>query len=597
MKGLDRKSKIGACSVLCACAVLAAAACAQDKPGFKDTKPAPFPEADASETASCETVKCSLDLKKVVSGCDDQVVIEECKQGLGCAEGKCIEDACRSAELSKGSVGCSFYAIPPPEQTYGSGQCFAAIITNTWDLPVTISAELDQQSLDISNSIYTAEKNGTTTIHTRLDGPLPRGAAAVVFLAEAPNAKASGKCPRDVVPAVTDKLILDTTGRTHAIRLRTTLPVSAYSIFPYGGAPTYIPTATLLLPTSAWSTNYIAVDGWPSDEPGQRPFLQIVADEDDTVVRMRPIADIGDGVDVLGTPRDVTQSWTLSRGEVLQITQIPQLIGSPIESNKPVGLFGGSQCTAVPRRTCCCDTLQQQIPPLSQWGSEYALVPYLSRLEEKTGSESSIAREKVPYRLVGAIDGTKLTYDPERPVGAPDTLSKGEAVVFTTDRVVTVRSQDDDHPFYAAVYMTGSQFNSGTGTVGDPDFVNIVPSNQFLDRYIFSTDYSYADTTLTFVRKKTSQGFEPVVLDCAGEVSGWRSLDSKGEYEFAWVRITHAFTPEKFGDSSCGYGRHEAKSNGPFSVTVWGLSKDASYGYPGGMGLRPVNTVTVPVPN
>ena len=65
-----------ACCFVVFCAALTGAACGQDKPGFEDKKPAPFPEADAGETASCETVKCSLDLKKVVSGCDDQVVVE-----------------------------------------------------------------------------------------------------------------------------------------------------------------------------------------------------------------------------------------------------------------------------------------------------------------------------------------------------------------------------------------------------------------------------------------------------------------------------------------------------------------------------------------
>jgi hypothetical protein len=46
---------------------------------------------------------------------------------------------------------------------------------------------------------------------------------------------------------------------------------------------------------------------------------------------------------------------------------------------------------------------------------------------------------------------------------------------------------------------------------------------------------------------------------------------------------------------TCGYGRHEAKSDGPFSLTVWGTDKNASYGYAGGTGLRPLTKIEIPV--
>ncbi|OJY15850.1 MAG: hypothetical protein BGO98_24605 [Myxococcales bacterium 68-20] len=580
-------------------AALLANACSTDRSGFTpDTHKEFTQDAGATEDPSCSTVKCSRDLKRVVSGCDDSVTVKECEKGLGCAEGVCIEDACRSAELAKGSVGCSFYTLPPVERLYGSDQCFAAIIANTWDLPVTVTAELGSQPLDISKSIYTAEKDGLGTVHKPLEGPIPPGAVAIVVLSQGPAPDAAGLCPKGVVPAFDENPIPAFTGYTQAFRLNTSLPVSAYSIYPYGGADTWIPSATLLLPTSAWTTNYLAVDGWHGKSVNQKPFLQVVAQEDDTEVRMRPVANVEDGTDFLGGGAGQTRAWKLSRGEVLQFTQFISLAGSPIESTKPIGLFGGTQCTTVPNDDVgFCDTLHQQIPPLAQWGSEYALVPYRSRLDDGSGGGGSvIAYESVPYRIVGAVNGTKLTYDPFTPDGAPERLSAGEVVEFTTSRFLTVKSQDNDHPFYAAVFMTGS-LAYGTQVLGDPDFVNIVPSDQFLDRYVFSIDYTYPDTSLTLVRKKTATGFRPVTVECAGEVTGWQPLGSEGAYEYVFLRLTQGFMPQTFGTSSCGYGRHEAKSDGPFSVTVWGIGQTASYGYPGGMGLRPVNEVKVSVPN
>ncbi|AKU97415.1 hypothetical protein AKJ09_04079 [Labilithrix luteola] len=199
------------------------------------------------------------------------------------------------------------------------------------------------------------------------------------------------------------------------------------------------------------------------------------------------------------------------------------------------------------------------------------------------------------------MNGTVLTYDPAPPVGAPTKLGAGQVVSFATSDVVTVKSQDASHPFYAAVYMTGSMYNASTTppnsrTTGDPDFVNAVPSDQFLDHYVFFTDHTYANTTLTMVRRKTSKGFLRVTLDCAGEVSGWAPIGTSGEYEYAWVQLTKTFQSQAFAGGSCGYGRQGASSDGPFSITVWGTDLDASYGFPGGMGLRPIMPVTVTVP-
>ncbi|MDF2696565.1 MAG: hypothetical protein K0S65_4948, partial [Labilithrix sp.] len=67
-----------------------------------------------------------------------------------------------------------------------------------------------------------------------------------------------------------------------------------------------------------------------------------------------------------------------------------------------------------------------------------------------------------------------------------------------------------------------------------------------------------------------------------------------GRYEFAWVKLTDGFVGQKFAKGECSYGRHEAHSDGPFDVTVWGTAQYASYGYVGGTGLRPINDAEPP---
>lgn len=598
-----RLSRSAAGSALAALSlvILSVAACASSAKGFENGEPTPILADSGSDDApACESqTRCSRDLKKVLRGCEgSEAVVEECGPNQGCGDGKCV-DACTSAELSKGSIGCSFWTLPADDTLSGSqGSCFAAMIANTWDRPVKLSASLGTEPLDIGPSTYYVERNGEAITYTPVGPELPAGKVAVVFLAQGPDLTPPNvihvysPCPSEIVPAVAIDPIDHGTTITRAFHLTSDAPVSAYSIFPYGGAKSYFPTATLLLPVSSWGTSYLSVNAWASPKLG-RPQIQIVANDDDTVVRMRPNVDLADGSGVAGIASGGVQSWTLSRGQVLQITQPAETTGSPIESTKPVGMFGGSECTFIPESTQACDVTQQQIPPLEQWGNSYALVPYRPRIGTGVGTAID-AREQVPWRFVGAADGTILTYDPAPPPGAPTTLAAGQVVVFQTDRLVTVKSQDASHPFYAAVFMTGAAAVGGEN-LGDPDFVNVVPADQYLDRYVFFVDHTYPETTLTVVRRKTAKGFLPVYLECAGEITDFRPLGTSGEFEYAWVLATHHGTPQSFDGGTCGYGRYEAHSDGPFTVTTWGTGYCASYGYTSGAGSRPINDVQAPV--
>ncbi len=593
--------------VACASGMFAILAACSSREPITDRTPPGFGDTDGG---ACADRKCSSDLHRIVNTCVDagETVVETCPEDQGCGGGKCV-DACESARLSKGSIGCSFWALPPDDGLYAPGACFAAMIANTWTRPITLQAEYGSEPLDISKSTYIATRDADGTTYTLLAGALAPGEVALVFLAQddKPPHVSLARCPADVTPALMVDPIAHGTAKTRAFHITTDAPVSAYSIFPYGGAASQYPTATMLLPESSWETSYIGVStanvsrlGQPGTEPRT---LQIVAAEDDTTVEMRARADVPGTADVASVAQGEKQTWTLSRGQVLQITQRDNLTGSPIVANKPVGVFGGAGCTYLPGEYDYCDITQQQIAPSSQWGSEYALVPFAPRVQSLTGE----ARELVPYGLVGAVDGIRLTYEPERPLGAPETLDAGQAVSFFTDVPFIVRSQDAAHPFHAAVYMTGSRFRGGAGqprddlnpgqqpgTLGDPDFVTAVPSGQFLERYVFFADYTYPDTSFTLVRRKTERGFLPVELACAGEVTGWKPLGTAGEYEYAWVQITKNFAPATFEKGECGYGRHEATSAGPFSLTVWGVGRDASYGYPGGTGSRSINDAPPP---
>ncbi len=590
--------------VLCASAVAFAIVACSSRDGFvNEERPrfdTPDPDAQApeqppeSDAPPVCGIHCSRDLKQVLDGCEgEEKVVAQCGADQGCGVGSCV-DACTAATLSKGSAGCDFYTIPPINGIDRKGGCFAAMIANTWDRPVTITADRGTAPLDISGATYTVERKDQDPVYKRLEGPLPPGEVAIVFLShdDTNYSEQSARCPAQVTPALLVDPMINGTGITKAFHIKTDAPVSAYSMYPYGGATSYVPTATLLLPVSSWTQNYVAVspDMFSPTYAYRRKSLQIIANEDDTEVSIRPTVEIAAGGNIAGATAGMTQTWKISKGQVLQFFQASALTGSPIETNKPVGVFGGSECAEVP--TPYCDILQQQTPPFEHWGTEYAVVPFAPRI----ASFSSDIREKVPYTIVGAVDGTKLTYEPSRPRDAPETLQAGQMANFITDELFVVKSQDTKHPFHVTVYMTGSTYGSGTGkkTTGDPDFVNVPPTAQYLDRYVFFADFTYPETRLTVVRRKTAKGFAPVELECGGEIDGWQPLGSSGQYEFTWVKLTSGFLPLKLAKGECGYGRHVARSDGPFAVTVWGIGQDASYGYVGGTGLRPVHQAKPP---
>ncbi len=571
--------------------LVTAVACSSPSRSFDDTRTFE-PDSGSTEAAAptCGGRRCSRDLHKVVDDCTE-AVLEECAPDRGCAAGACVP-ACESAAASQGSIGCSFYAVPPdvPEQSETS--CWAAFVANTWTTPVTVTAELGGAPLDISKSIYRANVQGEKVHYERIDGALPPGELGIVFLAQGdagPNNDKHLDCPSDVEVAWRGTAVKEHQSSVYpAFHLATDMPVSAYSIFPYGGAKSYVPAATLLLPTSSWTKTYVLVDGWNANAGS--PFIQIVAQENDTEIRLRPQVDIRDGVGVSGGIRGSVARWTLQRGQVLELMQPESLAGSPIEASHPVAVFGGNQCAFVDDDDFACDSLHQQIAPVQHWSSSYSGVPYRSRRKGLEGATP--APENVFWRIVAAADGTELTYDPAPPPGAPATMKSGEVAKFSADAPFRVRSQDPSHPFLIAVHMTGAE---RYGTLGDPDFVTIVPDDQFLDQYVFFLDHTYSDSNLTVVRRKGPNGFRDVTLDCLGPVTGWQPLGTDGTTEYAWIEMTRGRAPVTTPIGSCSYGRHEAHSDGAFALYAWGIDSYASYGFPAGAGSRPTSPYSIEV--
>ncbi len=535
------------------------------------------------------SVTCSSDLHSVID-CHGNVV-KTCPDNQGCgAGGQCV-DACESAKDNKSTIGCDYYSVDPDIIPEGQGGCFAAYIANTWNGPVDITVQRNGTTLPVSQFARIPKGNGQSITYQPLpNNQLPAGDVAILFLAYAGFVA----CPAGITAGYTaGPAEVNGTGMGSAFHITTSRPVVAYDIFPYGGGQSAATSATLLLPTTAWGTNYIGVNAYRQSQiaVGAAPSMDIVAQQDGTQVTISPTAAIVGGGGVAATGKGVPHTYNLSKGQILQFTQPAELTGSPIQSNYPIGLWGAASCLNIDVTDSACDSAHQQIPPVNALGHEYVAVRYRNRIDN--GPE-----ETPPWRIVGAVDGTKLTYEPAIPTGAPSTLQSGQVAEFKSAGPFVVKSQDDKHPFYISAHMTGG---GNFGGIGDPEFVNVIPPQEYLDSYVFFTDPTYSETDLVVVREKDKNNtFQDVNLDCAGNLTGWKAADSSGKYQYTRIDLVrHNFAKQ----GNCDNGRHFIKSNAPFGLTVWGWGSlettgfstaYVSYAYPAGASIQPINTVVVP---
>ncbi len=528
---------------------------------------------------------CSPDLKSVLD--PNGNVLQTCPPDQGCAGGMCVP-ACDAAAASQGNMGCDFVAATPHFFAGCCGfspiapPCFAVFVTNNWDKEARLLVSRDGVSYDPTTfgRIASTDPNPANWPPLPATG-VPQGEVAVLFLSDDPasvNGGTSLTCP--VPPAVrapngTAIWPGDGSGGTArgmAWHIVSDAPVSAYDILPFGGAASFLPSAQLLFPTSAWGDNYLAVLPLPSMGP---PWGQVVAAQDGTTVQILPSVALPGGTNVTPAPANTQASFTLNAGEYIQ-WQGSEMTGSVIQSDKPVAFIGGDayQCySSLTSSGGGCDSGHQMTPPVRALGQEYIAPPFRSR----GGIES------IPYRIVGAVDGTALSYEPAVP-GAPATLSQGQSVTFESTIAFRVTSQDEDHPFYIAQVMPGY------GCIGDEDFVNLLPPAQWLSRYVFYTDYSYPTTNLVVVRMDNGAGFQDVSIDCLGAISGWQPIGNTN-YQITNVDLMRDGVS---ANGMCANGPHTAESQAPFGLMVWGLSSCASYAYPAGGNAATINQVVLP---
>lgn len=550
------------------------------------------------------------------------VRVYQCSSLEQCSMAKCV-NPCLDTLGQDTSNGCEFYVAPIDITDQGDGACYAVYVVNQWKTgePARIQVDRGGQVLNVDQFARIPSGKGTNIAYGAYSNAqgLAKDQIAILFLSRDPNAmgqptdpKVLAPCPAGVTAAVQGDPSVHGTGKGQSFHIKTNVPVVAYDIIPFGGGRSRIASASLLLPVNVWDVNYAAFNAFraPSFTSDGRtgPELQVYAKENGTSVWLKPDVAVVGGGGLPGAPAGQSTKYTLNAGEYLQFLQNEELSGSAIESDKPVAVVGGASLFQTPVGLQRADGGHQMLFPVQALGSEYVGVRFRTR--------DAYQEEAVPWRFVGIVNGTQLTYEPSNPGGAPTTLGAGELAEFVASGPFVVHSQDASHPFAFAQYMTGGEFYDGEG---DPEFVNVLAPAQYLPRYTFFTDPTYPETNLVVVRAKDPQlGWPAVTLDCLGAVTGWTAVGTGGVYQYARVDLSK---DDWNAVGACDNGVHtiEGKLTGAdggaagaakIAVTVWGwgsprtysgtdetnplTTRWVSYGYTAGANIATLSSVKFP---
>ena len=164
--------------------------------------------------------------------------------------------------------------------------------------------------------------------------------------------------------------VVDSSLSRQTYRVDATGPVTLHQFNPLNYSGTASNDASLLLPSTALGTEYMYV-GWPSVQSGRVPegraYVTIIATQDATTVEVTPTAQIDAGSGVAGIAPGTTETFTMERGQVLQLAtrQVTgdDLSGTYVSADAPIAAFAGHECADIPLGTCCCDHVEEQLFP------------------------------------------------------------------------------------------------------------------------------------------------------------------------------------------------------------------------------------------
>ena len=549
--------------------------------------------------------RCNPDDNVRIELCDERGIAWCCTGSCAvpqidgvCFDGQCVA-VCAAGE--KSYLGCDYFAVdldnayvPCGTDDNGNlihcdaaGSQFAVVLSN----PDTGREAVYQVSNGPPPELSLAEQCQPPP-HVVAAGVLPPKGLAIVELPR-----------RDVNGTVKAQL---------AYRIASNAPITAYQFNPLENVDVFSNDASLLLPTNTAGTQYYVMTREQTFDDLKGYLTVVGIDNEVANVSVFPTARTlsGPGIPALD-PGDLFHT-TLHRFEVLNIETNrigDDLTGSLVLSDIPVVVFGGSEAANTPNTsrcnldsfkcewdgetdceckaadgpacnphakcssfiTCCADHLEQQMFPLSTWGTEYLAIRSMPR-----GTAEHPGQEKDAWRIMAGYDNTQVSLAPA--FATIPTLSAGEWFEVETDEDFLIVSNEPIlvGQFLAAEQAPNPGVQDGDAGIGDPAFILVAPTRQFRDSYVFLAPNKYAEDYVSIgAPLGTVPELDGVPLNQldpnqvrlqTNEIIGtpWRAYR---------LHITDGFHILTCTGTTC-------------SIMVHGYDSYVSYGYPGGLNLE-----------
>ena len=492
-------------------------------------------------------------------------------QGETCVAGVCV-DLCKPEFANPTNLGCEFWAV-----------------------------DLDNALISTSGKVFDAQNAPYGVL---LVNPLAKAAAVTVSLAGKTHkvqvgAKAMVSLPLPPAAWALPPQNQDGTAVSlSAYRIESDHPLAVFQHNPLQGAAAFSGDGSLLLPSNALGNEHRVLTR-AQVHPALRGFLTVVATRPGkTTVTIRPTAKtlasspeakVSGGAVVPALEAGGVWSTSLEQGQVLNVETDAigaDLSGSQVSADQPVAVFAGAEATLSPNtnkcvlasgavsgtckgktkqcfadgdcpETCCTDHLEEQLLPLTAWGTAHVV----TRLQPR-------GKEKDAIRVVAAYDGTIVTTLPPQDnvgtVGKVTVLGKGQWLELESAADFAIVSSK---PVQVAQYMASSQMTElGTGATGDPMQVVLPPVDRASTRHVFALPAFYPSHFLNVAAPLGAL----LTLDGSALPQG-QAIGNTG-----WTALRHPL----------GAGVHVLEATRPVIAIVYGLGKDISYGHATALGAK-----------
>jgi hypothetical protein len=504
-----------------------------------------------------------------VMSCDElgtghQVETCDIMAGQTCVLGSCLA-ACDAAAQNRSNVGCEYWPVDLPQY------CDLTIpiggICERTDPYAVLVANLNAFSVHVlieQNGAAPGEPLALATVDERDIGA---GGLAVITLPQR-EIDGSDNTNPETLSGITSR----------AYRLTSSGPVVAYQINTLYETDSI--DASLLIPTSALDTRYRTIS-WPSavlDVAGvhsrNRSFVTIVGTAAGTHVTVTAGGHVVAGPGVAETLKGGTIEADLGPFDVLHLAgttsgmsapaEEGDLSGTVVESTLPVVVFAGHVCANAGAPggggACCCDHLEEQVPPASALGKQFAVTRSAPR-----GTAGDV------WRILADKPGTTVTTNLAAPL---DAFALDENVVFefyaTTDFVLEASA-----PVLLAQILVGTEAGAGTG---DPSLTFMPPIDQARKEYVFLVPETYSANYAVIGRE-------------AGTALRIDGLEAPGEFGSCTVSAIGTVGGKAYESVRCPLqtGVHTLDADAPVSLIEYGYGGTGSIAYVGGADVRRIN--------